>query len=150
MLDWRAAVLREVTLEDTGRVIGLLRQLWPGKDINGAAVSAVVERYVEDPRYWIFGYEHEGTLLGMATVSFRWTLFRAGEVATIEDLVVDAGHRRAGIGTALARLVEDKIAQHEGAGAIEVHSDLHREDAHIFWESLGYSRLAFQFRKETR
>jgi len=150
MLDWGAAVLREVTLEDTGRVIGLLRQLWPGNDINGAAVSAVVERYVEDPRYWIFGYEHEGTLLGMATVSIRWTLFRAGEVATIEDLVVDAGHRRAGIGTALARLVEDKIAQHEGAGAIEVHSDLHREDAHIFWESLGYSRLAFQFRKETR
>lgn len=68
----------------------------------------------------------------------------------IEDLVVDACHKRAGIGTALVRFVEDKIVQHEGAVAIEVHSDLHREDAHIFWESLGYSRFAFQFRKGTR
>ena len=142
-------MIREVTREDTGRVTELLRQLWPDKQIDDAGVRAILERYAEDPRYWILGYEREGTLLGVATVSFRWTLFRAGEVAVIEDLVVDAGHRMEGIGTALVRFVEDKIAQSEAAGAIEVHSDFHREDAHIFWENLGYRRLAFQFRKET-
>jgi GNAT superfamily N-acetyltransferase len=112
-------------------------------------VNSVAERYVEDPRYWILGYEDEGTLLGAVTVSFRWTLFRGGEVAIIEDLVVDTGHRGEGIGAALVRFVEDKIVQETGVRAIEVHSDFHREEAHTFWESIGYCRLAFQFRKET-
>lgn len=142
-------MIREVTLEDTDSVLGLLRQLWPEKRVDGAAMSGVMERYVEDPRYWIFGYEREGTLLGAVTVSFRWALFRGGEVAIIEDLVVDAGHRREGIGAELVRFVEEKIVQETGARAIEVHSDFDRQDAHAFWESIGYSRLAFQFRKET-
>jgi GNAT superfamily N-acetyltransferase len=149
VLGWRAVVIREVTVQDTDSVVGLLRQLWPEKRIEVAAMNGVVEKYLEDPRYWIIGYEDEGTLLGVVTVSFRWTLFHGGEAAIIEDLVVDAGHRREGIGAALVRFVEDKIVQESGARGIEVQSDFRREEAHTFWESMGYSRLAFQFRKET-
>jgi GNAT superfamily N-acetyltransferase len=146
--EWRIVVIREVTVEDTDRVVGLLHQLWPEKRTDIAAMSGVVEKYVEDPRYWIFGYEDEGTLLGVITVSFRWTLFHGGEAAIIEDLIVDAGRRRKGIGAALVRLVENKIRRQRGVTAIEVESDLPRQEAHAFWESMGYSRLGFQFRKE--
>ena len=87
-------------------------------------------------------------LKGMVTVTLRWTLFRLGEVAIIEDLVVDQGQRGQGIGRALVTFVERKALESGRVHAIEVSSDLHREDAHVFWKKCGYSPQALQFTKE--
>jgi GNAT superfamily N-acetyltransferase len=84
----------------------------------------------------------------LITVSFRWTFFRDGEVATIEDLVVDEARRRERIGAALAELVEHKVVDEGMASGMEAISDLYREATHRFWVTCGYSRLAFQFRKK--
>jgi GNAT superfamily N-acetyltransferase len=89
-------------------------------------------------------------LQAIITVSVRWSLFYGGEVAIIEDLVVDEAHRGRGIGGTLVSFAEDKIIEARKAKAVEVNSDLHRVDAHDFWEECGYSKLAFQFRKEAR
>ena len=112
-----------------------------------AEVWAIVERYVMDPQYWIYGYEVEGVLRGLVTVSFRWTLFHAGQVAIVEDLVVDEGFRGQSLGTALLDSVENRAIEEERARIVEVNSDLHRDAAHGFWERHGYARLAYQFRK---
>ncbi|MGB3904309.1 MAG: GNAT family N-acetyltransferase [Anaerolineae bacterium] len=98
----------------------------------------------------MYGYEAEGVLRGIITVSFRWALFHGGEVAIIEDLVVDESHRGKGIGQSLVRFAEDKIIEDRKAKAVEVNSDVHRVNTHGFWEKCGYSSLAFQFRKEVR
>jgi GNAT superfamily N-acetyltransferase len=65
----------------------------------------------------------------------------------IEDLVVDEGHRGEGIGTALVKLVEERIVGEARVRAVEVNSDLGRDAAHDFWTRCGYACLAFQFRK---
>jgi GNAT superfamily N-acetyltransferase len=140
-------VIRLVRQSDAEAVLQLLRQLWPERHVDQAGVSAAIERYVTDPQYWIYGYEVEGVLRGLATVSFRWALFHGGEVAILEDLVVDEGFRGQGIGTALVDFVEGRVVEEGRARVVEVNSDLHRGAAHDFWEKRGYSRLAYQYRK---
>jgi GNAT superfamily N-acetyltransferase len=142
------AVIREVTRKEAERVAELFGQLWPDKGIEEEHVGSIIERYRVEPGYWIYGYEDGGTLCGLVTVSFRCTFFHDGEVASIEDLVVDEARRSEGIGAALVEFVEHKVVDDGRARGIEVISDLYREDAHSFWEMCGYSRLAFQFRKE--
>jgi GNAT superfamily N-acetyltransferase len=141
-------VIREVTREEAGRAAELFRQLWPDKGIEEEHVGSIIERYREEWGYWIYGYEDGGTLYGLITVSFRLTFFQDGDVATIEDLVVEEARRGQGIGTALVEFVEDKVVDDGRASGIETISDLYREATHGFWEKCGYSRLALQFRKE--
>jgi ribosomal protein S18 acetylase RimI-like enzyme len=86
-------------------------------------------------------------LKGIITVSFRWSLFHGGEVALIEDLVVETACRGRGIGRRLVDFVEERIARQDRATAVEVNSDFDREAAQRFWDRCGYSRLAFQYRK---
>lgn len=140
-------MIREVTRSDEARVLELLAELWPEKEPDATTVGEVLEHYLAEPNYWCYGYDAEGNLKAIVTVSFRWSLFDGGEVALIEDLVVEKGYRGRGIGKSLVGFVEARIAEGGGAGAIEVNSDLHREATHRFWERCGYSRLAFQYRK---
>jgi GNAT superfamily N-acetyltransferase len=142
-----AAQIRELTVEDKDDVLELLEQLWPDKSVDPATAEGVIERYAKDPGYWIYGYEVEDALRGLVTVSFRWTLFHDGQVAIIEDLVVDEARGGQGVGTALVRFVEDRMVEEGKTRAVEVNSDLGRDAAHQFWTRCGYTRLAFQFRK---
>jgi len=143
-------VIRRVTHGDAGRVVELLQQLWPGKGIQHHDMKKVLDEYMAGPGYWIYGYEAEKVLWGIVTVSFRWTPFHEGEVAIIEDLVIDEAHRGKDVGQSLVRFAEEKIFEHRKAKAVEVNSDVHRVNTHGSWEKCGYSRLAFQFRKEVR
>jgi GNAT superfamily N-acetyltransferase len=141
-------MIRQVTHGDFDRVVALLQQLWPGKRIQYDALLEVLEKYIEESNYWIYGYDEEGILLGIITVSLRWALVYEGKVAIIEDLIVDKDHRGKGIGRQLVRFVEDRVAVGGEVKVIELSSDLHRKAAHEFWEKCGYSKLAVQFRKE--
>lgn len=141
-------MIRQVTSADSSRVVGLLEQLWPERRIEYERARKVIEKYIEEPSYRIYGYEEEGTLVGIITVSFRWALFYEGRVAIIEDLIVDKGHRERGIGKKLVRFIEYRITEASEVKAIELNSDFRRKDALEFWEKCGYSKVAFQLRKE--
>lgn len=141
-------MIREVTHSDAVRVMELLGELWPDKELEAGATEKVLEHYLAEPSYWCYGDDEEGRLKGLVTVSFRWSLFHGGEVALIEDLVVERGQRGRGIGRSLVGFVEECVAREGRAGTIEVNSDFHREAAQRFWERCGYARLAFQYRKE--
>ncbi|NIN64911.1 MAG: GNAT family N-acetyltransferase [Anaerolineae bacterium] len=131
-------------------MLALLHQLWPEKVIHHDGLREALSKYIATPNYWIYGYEAEGTLRGIITESFRWSLFYEGEAAIIEDLVVDEAYRGEGIGGTLVSFAEEKIIADGRAKAVEVNSDLHRVDTHYFWQERGYSKLAFQLRKGMR
>jgi GNAT superfamily N-acetyltransferase len=136
-------MVRAVTAQDSGRIIELLQQLWPEKGTEHEKMAQVLEEHVDGPGFWIYGYEDDGVLLGIITASFRWALYYEGEVAIIEDLIVDEVHRGKGIGRKLVRFAEDRIAEDNEVKAIELSSDFHREGAHEFREQCGYSKVAF-------
>jgi len=140
-------MIRPITDRDFSRVVELLHQLWPDKRIDYEDMRKVVRKYIKESNYHIYGFEENGILLGIVTVSFRWAVFYEGKVATIEELIVDQAYQGKGIGKTLVKFVEEKIVKPGKAKGIELSSDLRRTSTHGFWEKLGYPKSAFEFRK---
>ena len=61
-------------------------------------------------------------------------------------LVVSEAMRGQGVGKALMGAVEARCAA-LGCVLVEVTSNMRREDAHRFYEGLGYERTSFRFAK---
>jgi GNAT superfamily N-acetyltransferase len=141
-------MIRQIIDKDFTKAVELLHQLWPDKQIDYEEMRKVVRKYIKESNYHIYGYEDNGVLLGIITISFRWAVFYEGKVATIEELVVDQAHQGKGIGKKLVKFAEDKIIRKHKAKGIELSSDLRRKSTHEFWEKMGYPKLAYQFRRE--
>ena len=74
--------------------------------------------------------------------------FQADCYAEIGGLVVGAMVRRAGTGTALMRAAEAWAIEH-GYASMRLRSGMHRPEAHLFYEAIGYGKVreSMLFRK---
>jgi GNAT superfamily N-acetyltransferase len=115
--------------------------------IHPRQMEPLLKRIIKDPEYLFYGFEMDGVLAAIATVSFREVLFYEGKMATIEEIIVDNIHRGKGIGKKLVKKVE-QLAKKKKVRGIETFSDFHRKRTHTFWEKREYPKLAYQFRKE--
>lgn len=132
-------------MEDLPDIIRLLNQLWADKFLNPEDVQSVLKRYIEDENYEMYCFE-EGKILGIISISKRRAFYCGDKVAIIEDLIVDEQSRGKGIGKELVEFVERELKK-EGIKGIELVSDVHRSEAHEFWDKLGYPKSGYQFRK---
>ncbi len=82
-------------------------------------------------------------LLGWVAAERRMRL-ESGEQVEIVGLVVDAKHRRAGVGKALVRAVEQWAAS-QGVATLSVSSNIARAEAHAFYEGMGYARAKTRY-----
>ena len=69
-------------------------------------------------------------------------------VAELTALVVDERHRRGGAGSALVAAFES-WATAAGAVRFSVATAFRRQDAHVFYERLGYQQLARKYEKQS-
>ena len=141
--------LRDAQREDFSSCIGLLKQLLPEQSFDqqdSREIKSLFERLVSASDSKIIVAEAGGKVVALLDVTFRQTFFHRGLTMIIEELIVDEAHRREGLGTRLVRRAE-QIACERGCSAIELSSDLLRDETHEFWHVLGYNRLAWQFRK---
>ncbi|UCE75457.1 MAG: GNAT family N-acetyltransferase [Methanomassiliicoccales archaeon] len=138
-------MIRKIIKEDIKEVMPFLQQLWPDTPIDHNKIEEVFNRYLIDDNYEMFCFE-EKEILGIITISKRYAFYYGSTVAIIEDLVVDQQNRGKGIGGKLLEFAEKEIKA-QGISAIEVASDIHRNQAHLFWEKHGYTRSAYQFKK---
>jgi len=78
-------------------------------------------------------------------------LLYSPRLAEIGGLVVDAEHRRKGVGRALIDAAEE-WAEEQGYSRIVVRSNAVRKEAHDFYPSLGYNSVKTQkvYRKELK
>jgi PhnO protein len=139
--------VRRFTALDHAAVIALLRQLWPGHSVDGAAVARTCRRTLRDGSVTYLVAEQGARVVGMLSVAVSWNLWRCGPVACINELVVDHRVRRGGVGRALMRAAE-RIAARRGCLAVELDSAPQRRAAHAFYEALGYAGRAIRFSKE--
>jgi GNAT superfamily N-acetyltransferase len=88
--------------------------------------------------------ERAGEVVGLAALSFLWTLEHGGRAAWLDELYVEPSLREGGIGTALARAAIE-LARAEGALAM----DLEIEQGHERVATL-YRREGFRAHARTR
>jgi GNAT superfamily N-acetyltransferase len=138
-------LIRRIKREDIEEIIPLFHQLWPGIKLDPKEIMEILNIYIQENNYDMYCYVNE-KIQGLITITQRDAFYYGGKVAIIEDLVVDEKYREHDIGRILVEFVENELKR-KGIKTIELASDLHRNQAHEFWEKLGYKKLAYQFRK---
>jgi len=147
-------VVRPAARGDLAPLLDLLDQLRPGatpgvpwtrpSDDRAAAALAQI---LDEPGRSLLVAELEPDLVGTLDLTVHPNLTHdAAPVAWIENVVVDAAHRRHGIGRALMRGALD-IADSAGCYKVQLLSNDGRSDAHAFYTSLGFRSSATGFRR---
>ena len=137
-------VIRRATDADLGRAVelltlGALPGAPPREDAADTVPYAAARRETEDAGGAVLVAELAGEVVGVCQlIVFRHLQQRGGRCAEIESVHVHPDHRGSGIGTALLRDAVER-ARALGCYRVQLTSDAWREEAHRFYERLGFS-----------
>jgi ribosomal protein S18 acetylase RimI-like enzyme len=134
-----SATLADDVRADLARLLAELDPSNPPRPAN-------LEALLEDGSAWLIRATNDsaaealpapGACIGMLTLTLRNSLTRRS--AHVDHVVVDAAHRRAGIGK---RLVEAalRLAAAEGASRVDLSSSPDRAEAQALYRSLGFEQ----------
>ena len=145
--------IREATEEDLPQLVALLAQLAPDdperEDISSPLpyeYHMVLRQIIETPGQHIFVIEERGKIVGTAALSIMPNVSHRGTpYAIIENVVVDEKVRSKGYGELLMRHAI-QAARRAGCYKVSLTSNKRREDAHRFYERLGFQRTHEAFR----
>lgn len=131
-----ALTVRAAVREDLHALVALYAQLYPElQRPAGIDDGAIWDAGSATPGRKVLVAESEQHLIGTIDVSVVPNLPRRGEpVLLIENVVVDARHRRAGVGRALFAAAEE-IGR--GAGCYKLQLPAGNEPASRFYDALG-------------
>ena len=128
--------IRDAQAADAEPIAGLLVQL--GYPTQAGAVRPRLENLaIVGDRVVVA--ELDGGTVGLAHLQVTPAIEHERPVARIAALVVDAQHRGRGIGRALVEELEAE-ARARGCGVLFLTTSERRDDAHAFYEQLGYER----------
>ena len=142
-----AVIVRPVTTQDFNAIFILLQHLWPTKELNKQALLTIFTRCVDSSDYQYLCAEIGGTVVGFCSLEIRNSLWQEGYLGYIGELVVDESIRGQGVGTELISAAIDN-AKDRGCNRIELDSAFHREEAHQFYQRMGFKNRAYIFTKE--
>ena len=130
-----SVVIRPATEADREAVIDLLlAQLREHEiTIQTTEIAVAIEGVLDRPeRGTLFTATISGIPIGVAYLSFTWTLEHGGKTAWLEELYVVPEHRNEGIGRALLTAVCDHAVA-QGCAAVDLEIDTaHRRAAHLY------------------
>jgi GNAT superfamily N-acetyltransferase len=144
----REVSCREASKEDLPHVLGLYSQ--PGLD-DGEVLSLpeavrILERMARYPDYKVYVAACEDKIVGTFAFLIMDNLAHMGAPsAVIEDVAVDPQWQARGVGKAMMQHAL-KLAAEKGCYKVTLSSNLKRERAHAFYESLGFERYGYCFR----
>lgn len=129
---WR---IRDAELNDAAELAVLMREL--GYETKRAEMKARLKLILSNPAYKTFVAIMDGCVCGMIGTLTYPSYEHNNPGARILALVTLSAVRRRGIGRALIATAEKDLAQ-RGIRRVALDTRLTREDAHKFYESLGY------------
>ncbi len=136
------SVVRTVRREDLAELLKLYVHLNPDNASlpEDAFLRPAWERILGDPNVYCFVAETGGGLTGSCLLAVAPNLTRgARSFGVIENVVTHRDFRRQGIGTELMRRAL-QTAWDAGCYKVMLLSGAWREDAHRFYEELGFTR----------
>lgn len=139
---------RAATRADLPEILRLLAQpdLDDGKVLPLAEAERILERMARYPDYRVYVAERDGRVVGTFALLVMDNLAHLGAPSgVIEDIAVDPACQGEGIGRAM---MEHALALGAAKGCykIALSSNLSRERAHAFYESLGFEHHGYSFR----
>jgi len=139
-------LIRSCRPEDFEGVLRLLAQLWPNQSLDPDRTRRVFNlAWMSHQQIYLCATLQE-EIVGFGSLTIKNNLWQQGHLANVDELVVEEKHRRRGIG---ARLLEHLVALavQRGCRRVELDSSFHREQAHHFYETLGFQKRAYLFSK---
>jgi ribosomal protein S18 acetylase RimI-like enzyme len=136
--------IRDAELNDAPELAVLMCEL--GYETTRAEMETRLKLILPNPAYKIFVAIMEGCVCGMIGTLTYPSYEHNDPSGRIVALVTLSTARRRGIGRALVATAEKDFAQ-KGIRRVALDTRLTREDAHKFYESLGYERNGWRFVK---
>lgn len=138
--------IRPCREDDYPAIARLLQQLWPAASIDHDRLRDAVHRGLKSAVHHFLCAEQDGGVIGFCSLLLKNSLWQQGYLAHVDELVVDESARKCGVGTRLLEAVIE-IAAKNGASRIELDSAFHRQEAHKFYQQLGFENRALLFSK---
>jgi ribosomal protein S18 acetylase RimI-like enzyme len=132
-------------MNDAAALAQLMCEL--GYETTKSEMQMRMERIAADDCYRTFVAVLDGKVCGMIGTLTCPSYEHNDPGGRILALVTSSAERRRGIGRALMEAAEKDFAQ-RGIRRVALNTRLTREDAHKFYESLGYQRNGWRFVKE--
>jgi len=139
---------REATKADLPAVLRLYAQpdFEGGKVLSQTEAERLFERIAQYPDYKIYVALLEGNVIGTFALLIMDNLGHNGAPsAIIEDIAVDPAWQRRGVGKKMIGYAL-QICGEKGCYKAALSSNLKRERAHAFYESLDFERHGYSFR----
>lgn len=139
-------MIREAEARDRDALEVLYRILIPDDD-RIQVLEARIEQIRSDANHFLFVCERDGRVQGTALLSFCLdAMYGTRPFAVIENVIVDPRSQAGGVGKQLLSHVE-QCCREANCTEILIMSSLHRTDAHLFFEKLGFQQVAKGFKK---
>ena len=132
-------------MNDAGALAELMCEL--GYETTQSKMQMRLERIAADGRLRTFVAVRGGKVCGMIATLMYPSYEHNDTSGRIVALVIMRTMRRLGLGRALIATAEKDCAQ-RGIRRLALNTRIAREDAHKFYESLGYERNGFRFTKD--
>ena len=139
--------IRECRKADFEQVLVLLNQLWPKKSLDKGRLRKAYDRRLCSRNQFHICAAMDSEVIGFCSLTVSNSLSHQGYLGFVDELVVDEQHRGRGVGTLLLHRITT-IAMKNGCQGIALDSDLHRTDAHRFYEQQGFTKRAYLYSKE--
>jgi len=139
--------IRIATEADLGDLVGLYQQFGPFEDDEpSVAVSRMLARTSLYPDFKVYVAEIDGKIAGTFALLIMDTLGnRCRPAGVVEDVVVSERARDQGIGRAMMEFALERCRE-RGCYKMALSSNLSRDAAHRFYESLGFEKHGYSFR----
>ncbi len=138
-------LIREADENDLPSVIKLLNSMDEEEGLSPQDALLVWKRIVSYPYYKVMVLEDENEIAGTFNLIILDNLGHNGlKPAIVENVIVAPEKRGKGFGKAMMRFAMEK-AKSLGCYKLMLSSNKKRVDAHMFYESLGFTRHGFSF-----
>lgn len=142
-------IIRECEASDVKSVFELIQNELGYSEITENEVTERFERMKALDDYRVLVAEIDGKICGFVSVVREISLEINGELLRILGLAVKAEYQRKGIGAALLKETE-MIAAERKMALVTLSSNFKRPEAHKFYESQGYFKTSYTFKKFMR
>lgn len=134
--------IRLAAAADVDSIARLMEEL--GYPSTPEQMRARLARVAGDEGYAAYVAEADGEVAGFLGLQRGWAYEHDEPFARIISLVVDARVRRRGVGAALVDFA-DGWARERGAYGLMLTTSVRREEAHRFYEAMGFSRTGYRY-----